>query len=187
LPDEDYRKTIICNIPPDVKIATIKVSKEGEVTFEGEYCTPRSPKGKKGADLDDTEKDNFLAFLHDEMNAVDDFQRELGTLGLAYFRTNGAGLSSRVPLAVRVTAPVTARAGIPVAMSATATRPWGAAATTVRYEWRFSNGAVFSGKNVRVTFKTPGRLTVRLTVHDRFGARSVTNREFTVTPGLGAR
>jgi hypothetical protein len=125
-------------VPPAAKIGTIKVSNEGEVTYEGEYCTPRSPNGKNGADLDDTEKDNFLAFLHDEMNAVDDFQRELSTAGVSYFRTNGAGLSSLLPLTVRVTAPATARAARVMVWSAAATRPWGAAAATVRYEWRLS-------------------------------------------------
>jgi hypothetical protein len=181
LPDEAYRKTIVCNVPPTARIGTIKVSNEGEVTYEGEYCTPRSPNGKNAADLDETEKDNFLAFLHDEMNAADDFQRELSTVGMSYFRTD-AGLSSLLPLAVRVTAPAAARAGSVMVWSAAATRPWGAAAATVRYEWRFSNGAIFTGKTVRVTFKNSGTFNVRLTVRDRFGATTVSTREFTVGP-----
>jgi len=181
-PDDDYQKTIICNIPPKAAVATVTVKKNGEVVYEGTFCTPRSPNGKDGSALDDVEKDNFLAYLHDEMNNVDNFERELQSAGLAYFRTGGAHLSSLVPLTARINPPATVRVGKPALFTATALRPWGAPARTVRYEWQFSNRARFTGGRINPVFTTPGIQTVRLTVRDQFGAKRVLTQQFTVTP-----
>ena len=182
VPGEDFKKTLIWSVPPKAFVGKITVSASGDTTFEGTFWTPRSPGGKDGADLDDTEKDNLLALLHAEIDRVDEFERELRTAGPAYFK-NANVMSSLVPIDVRVSLPAHPAAGKASVFTAAAFRMWGKPVPNARYDWRFSDGSTFTGRRIRKPFKEAGSYRVRLTVSDRFGGRAVVERTVTVRGG----
>lgn len=73
---EDYHKTVIWLVPGRAIKGTITQDSSGKLTFDGEFSTPRSPNGKSGKDLDDTEKDNLKALLENEKPAVDELEKK---------------------------------------------------------------------------------------------------------------
>jgi hypothetical protein len=160
-------------------VGKITVDTSGEVSFDGTFWTPRSPDGKAGKDLDDTEKENLLALLHDEIDNLNQmFAYEFASIP----HMPGAGnvVSSLLPVNVKVTIPPAIIAGAKTLLSASATRPWGTVLRGARYDWRISDGRIFEGKNVRVLFKQSGTFTVRLTVTDSIGTYEQQTREMVV-------
>lgn len=75
LPRENYKKTLVWMIPGRAIKGTIKEDISGNLSFDGEFSTPRSPNGKSAKQLDEVEKDNLRSLLNDEKLKADDLER----------------------------------------------------------------------------------------------------------------
>ena len=72
---EDYQKTLLWLFPGRVVKGTIVQDISGNIGYCGEFSTPRTPGGKNGKDLDDTEKVNLLALLRQEEFLADEVEK----------------------------------------------------------------------------------------------------------------
>ena len=197
-PDEDYKKTLIWSVPPTAVVGVIRVDKDGRITFEGRFSTPRSPGGKDAADLDDVEKENLISYLNEERALVDDFYERLRKAGRIpppggrrpIARAAAADytniLSSTLPVAVTVRMPQRIRAGTSVAASVTATTSLdGVALGPTRIAsatWTVAGRAVAKKPAARLRFAKRGRYQLAVRVRDVFGARGTATRVVVVRP-----
>jgi hypothetical protein len=182
--DEDYQKTLFWSIPPRILKGTItqKVPVNGappEIVFEGDFWTPRSPNGKDGSKLDDTEKDNLLALLRDEIFAVEERYEFLRSHGLLAAVTENRP-SGGMRLAVKLAAPATARVGEAVHPTFSATLAPGVPARVARVDWFTSDGRRFVGEHPSISFGEPGIHTLRVRVRDQWNGEGRAERRIVV-------
>lgn len=182
-----YKKTIIWNDNKSDKadVGTITVTTAdppNNYVYEGSFRPDNTVDPKDGENLTDKEKEKLKEKVDSEIAVLKVVEKQQNEK--SEFKSLAPGFShTLLPIDLRITAPQSVIAGVPVSFLAEATSPYLDSDIAVSsYRWQFDNGQSGCGQVAMTTFLKPGRYSLQVTAIGLAGAMATATQTITVMP-----